>query len=190
MREGDTLAFDLHIRAATHAIASPGLTHTMVLLSMLGGPSVLQAVGVILVGVFAWHRWWRGVLLLLLAMCGAGVLSTTLKLAFQRARPSGFFDYPAPGGYSFPSGHALFAFCFFTTAAALLAPRLQHPALRVLVWAAAAALIFGVGFSRIYLGVHYPSDVAAGYAVGLLWSSVIIVGDRMAHARARRRGGA
>lgn len=190
MLEGDTLAFDLRLRAATHAIASPGLTRAMVTLSSLGGPSVLVPVGIVLTVAFAWHRWWRGVLLLLLSLCGAGVLSATLKHAFQRARPAGFFDYPVPGSYSFPSGHALFALCFFTTAAALLSPRLQHPALRVLVWTAAAALIVGIGFSRIYLGVHYPSDVAAGYAAGLLWSSVIIVGDRVAHARARRRGAA
>ncbi|MEO6055540.1 MAG: phosphatase PAP2 family protein, partial [Gemmatimonadales bacterium] len=95
-----------------------------------------------------------------------------------------------PGSYSFPSGHALFAFCFFTTGAALLAPRLPWPALRRLVWIAAAALVLAIGFSRIYLGVHYPSDVLAGYTVGLMWSSVIIVGDRVAHAHARRRGGA
>ena len=61
-----------------------------------------------------------------------------------------------PGSYSFPSGHALFAFCFFTTAAALLSPRLQHPMLRVLVWTVTAALIFGIGFSRIYLGRALP----------------------------------
>jgi undecaprenyl-diphosphatase len=123
-------------------------------------------------------------------MAGASVLDTVLKLAFHRARPEPYFGYVLPESYSFPSGHALFSFCFFTAGAALLAPRLQHSALRWLVWAVAASLILAIGFSRIYLGVHYPSDVLAGYAVGLIWSSVLIVGDRLAHARARRRGGA
>jgi undecaprenyl-diphosphatase len=121
-------------------------------------------------------------------MLGASVLDFTLKHTFRRARPSPFFDYPLPTSFSFPSGHALFAFCFFTTAAALLSPRLRHPVARGFVWAVAAALILAIGFSRIYLGVHYPSDVAAGYAAGLLWCSVVIAGDRAAHARARRRG--
>ena len=190
MLEGDTLAFDLRVRAATHAIASPGLTHALGLVSSLGGPSVLAVLGVMLTATFVAHRWWRGAIVLLVAMAGASVLDTTLKLAFHRARPAPYFGYALPGSYSFPSGHALFAFCFFTAGAALLTPRLQHPALRWLVWAVAASLILAIGFSRIYLGVHYPSDVLAGYTVGLLWSSVLIVGDRVAHARARRRGGA
>jgi membrane-associated phospholipid phosphatase len=146
--------------------------------------------GVLLAVVFVWHRWWRGAIVLLVAMAGAGVLDTALKLAFRRTRPTPYFGYALPESYSFPSGHALFAFCFFTAGAALLAPRLQHPALRVLVWTVAATLVLAIGFSRIYLGVHYPSDVLAGYTVGLLWSSVLIVGDRMAHVRAKRRGGA
>jgi undecaprenyl-diphosphatase len=190
MLEGDTLAFDLQVRAATHAIASPGLTRALRLTSLLGGPAVLAALGAVLTAIFVWRRWWRGAILLPVAMVGAGVLDTALKFAFRRTRPTAYFDYPLPASYSFPSGHALFAFCFFTAAAALLAPRLQHRALRWLVWGAAAALVLAIGFSRIYLGVHYPSDVIAGYTVGLLWSSVIIVGDRVAHARARRRGGA
>ena len=123
-------------------------------------------------------------------MIGAGVLDTALKLAFRRARPTPFFDYPLPPSYSFPSGHALFAFCFFTAAGALLAPRLKPLALKLLVGVVAVGAVLAIGFSRIYLGVHYPSDVIAGYTVGLLWSSVIIAGDRVAHAHARRRGGA
>jgi membrane-associated phospholipid phosphatase len=190
MLEGSTMAFDMRIRAATHALATPGLTHTLRLVSRLGGPSVLALLGVMLMAVFVGHRWWRGAIVLFVAMAGASVLDTALKLAFHRARPEPYFGYVLPESYSFPSGHALFSFCFFTAGAALLAPRLQHSALRWLVWAVAASLILAIGFSRIYLGVHYPSDVLAGYAVGLIWSSVLIVGDRLAHARARRRGGA
>jgi membrane-associated phospholipid phosphatase len=190
MLRGSTMAFDLRVREATHAIASPGLTHTLALVSRIGGPSILALLGVALTTVFVWHRWWRGAIVLLVAMIGAGLLDTTLKLAFQRTRPEPYFGYALPGSYSFPSGHALFAFCFFTAGAALLAPRLQHRAVRWLVWAVAATLVLAIGFSRIYLGVHYPSDVLAGYAAGLLWSSVLIVGDRVAHTLARRRGGA
>ena len=166
------------------------MTRALILVSRLGGPAVLAALGAILTAIFIWRRWWRGAILLPMAMVGAGILDTSLKLAFRRARPTPFFDYPLPVSYSFPSGHALFAFCFFTTGAALLAPRLSHPALRGLVWMVAIAAVLAIGFSRIYLGVHYPSDVIAGYAVGLIWSSVIIVGDRVAHAHERRRGGA
>jgi membrane-associated phospholipid phosphatase len=188
--EGETLAFDLRVRATVHAVASPDLTHLLFLVSKVGGPSVLAPLGAGLVALFAWRRWWRGAVLLAVSMAGALVLDTTLKLAFRRPRPVPFFDYPAPASYSFPSGHALFSFCFFATAAALLAPRLRSRALRRLVWIVAAGAILAIGFSRIYLGVHYPSDVLGGYVAGLLWSSVIMVGDRVAHAWARREGGA
>ena len=190
MLEGETLGLDLQLRASVHALASPGLTRAFVLVSTLGGPVGLVPLGVGLAALFTWRRWWRGAALLVVSMVGAGVLDAALKLAFQRPRPIPFFDYPAPASFSFPSGHALFSFCFFATGAALLAPRLLHPALRWLVWIAAAAAVLAIGFSRIYLGVHYPSDVAGGYAAGLLWSSVIMVGDRVAHAWARRTGGA
>jgi membrane-associated phospholipid phosphatase len=190
MLEGDTLAFDRHVRAVAQTFASPGMTRALVLVSRLGGPSVLGALGALLTAVFVWRRWWRGAILLPVAMIGAGVLDTALKLAFKRTRPTPFFDYPLPSSYSFPSGHALFAFCFFTAGAALLAPRLKPVPLQWLVRLTALAAVLAIGFSRIYLGVHYASDVLAGYAVGLLWSSVIIIGDRVAHAHARRRGGA
>jgi membrane-associated phospholipid phosphatase len=190
MLEGETLATDLAIRAAVHTLAAPGLTRGLVLVSTLGGPAVLVPLGVALAALFAWRRWWRGAMLLVMSMLGAGMLDAVLKLAFRRPRPTPFFDYPAPASFSFPSGHALFAFCFFATGAALLAPRLVHPALRRLVWLGAAVVILVIGFSRVYLGVHYPSDVLAGYAAGLIWSSIIMLGDRLAHARARRAGGA
>jgi undecaprenyl-diphosphatase len=190
MLEGDTLALDLRLRTASHVIASPGVTQALILVSALGGPRVLALLGLVLIGGFASLRWWRGTVLLTLAMAGAGVLDAALKHAFHRVRPTPFFDYPLPPSYSFPSGHALFAFCFFTTGTALLAPRLGRPALRWLLWVVTVCLVLAIGFSRVYLGVHYPSDVAAGYIIGSLWSSVIIAGDRIAHAQARRRGGA
>ena len=190
MLEGETLAFDLGLRGAVHALASPGLTRVLILISTLGGPAVLGPLGAVLVGLFAWRRWWRGAALMAVSMVGAGVLDAMLKHAFHRLRPAPYFGYPDPASYSFPSGHALFSLCFFATGAVLLVPRLGSPTLRRVVWAVATVAILAVGFSRIYLGVHYPSDVVAGYAAGLLWSSVIMVGDRVAHAWARRAGGA
>ena len=190
MLEGDTLAFDLHVRAAAQAVASPGLTHALILVSRIGGPGVLAPLGGMLTAVFLWRRWWRGAILLPLAMVGASVLNAVLKLAFHRARPEALYGYPLPRSYSFPSGHALFAFCFFAAAVALVVPRIRPVALRWLVGLVGLAAVLAIGFSRIYLGVHYPSDVIAGYTVGLLWTSLIAAGDRVAHARARRRGGA
>ncbi len=190
MLEGSTRAMDDTLRTAVHHFASPGLTRSFEVASRLGGPSVLAPLGVAAVAVFLLCHWRRGAVLLAVAMAGAGVLDGTLKYAFHRTRPVPFFDYPEPHSYSFPSGHALFAFCFFTTVAALAAPRVRSPVLRVLFWLVAVALVLLIGISRIYLGVHYPSDVLAGYSAGLLWVAIVSTGDRIVHHRARARGGA
>jgi len=171
-------------------VASPELTRVLILVTRIGSPSVLGMLGAVLTAVFLWRRWWRGFILLPVAMLGAHVLSAELKMAFHRPRPEALYGYHLPHSYSFPSGHALFAFCFFAAAVALVVPRVQSVAFRWLIGLVGAAAVLSIGFSRIYLGVHFASDVIASYAIGTLWMSLIAVGDRVAHAWARRRGGA
>jgi undecaprenyl-diphosphatase len=108
---------------------------------------------------------------------GGGLLEVTLKLVFQRQRPEAFFGV-SPVSYSFPSGHAVGAFCFYATVAALIAHRVRGYWLRVTVGIVAAIMIAGIGFSRIYLGVHYPTDVIAGYAAAAVWVSALVFVDR------------
>jgi undecaprenyl-diphosphatase len=191
MLEGSTRAFDDAVRGALHAISSPGLTHAFRLITTLGSPVVLALLGVAAAGFFAWRRWWRGAVLLVVSMAGAGLLDLALKLTFHRKRPSAFFDYPLPRSYSFPSGHALFSLCFFATVAGLLSPRLPRQGVqRPLVWTVAALCVLLIGTSRVYLGVHYPSDVVAGYIAGLVWVAIVRTIDRVLHRRAAMRGGA
>jgi membrane-associated phospholipid phosphatase len=185
--EGDALGLDSLARSLVHTIASPGLTRVMIVASRWGGPSVLVPVGLVVSLAFLIHGWRRGALLVVITLAGAGLLNWLLKISFGRARPEAFFDYPLPSSPSFPSGHALFAASVFGGLAALLVPRLKHHALKIAVWSAAVALAGLVGFSRVYLGVHYPSDVLAGYSVGLIWVTAIAFGDRVARHRRRRR---
>jgi undecaprenyl-diphosphatase len=119
-------------------------------------------------------------------LAGAGLLNWLLKFSFARVRPASFFDYPLPGSPSFPSGHALYAASVFGGLAVLVTARIRHPLLRLAIWFVAIALILLVGLSRVYLGVHYPSDVLAGYAIGVIWVTAVAIGDRL--ARHRRRG--
>jgi membrane-associated phospholipid phosphatase len=114
-------------------------------------------------------------------LAGAGVLDLGLKEIFARARPQAFFDYYlVPASFSFPSGHALFAVCFFGGIAVLLSHRLRGRLARILLWAVALFLIFLIGASRVYLGVHYPTDVIGGFAVGTVWVASVALGDRLA----------
>jgi undecaprenyl-diphosphatase len=99
-----------------------------------------------------------------------------LKLIFRRARPEAFFGYAEPITYSFPSGHSIVSACFYGVLAAILTARMKSRARRIAIWMAAALLAFLIGLSRIYLGVHYPSDVLAGYAAAVIWVVAVRTG--------------
>lgn len=181
--EEHTMRFDLAVRSWVHQYSSPALTRAAVFASLVGA-DILAAAFVSSLLVFAFLHWRRAALWLSLTMAGALVLDLALKYAFRRPRPMPFFG-PLPHTYSFPSGHALFSFCFYGALAGLLADRIQSLTMRVCIWAIAVAVIAGIGLSRIYLGVHYPTDVLGGYLAAAVWVSSMIAFD---HARARRKG--
>jgi len=187
---GATPELDEQLRHAIHSHASPGLTRVMLAASAYGGPSWLIPLGVLLALAFFLHQWHRGALLVLITVGGAALLNSLLKQGFSRPRPAPFFDYPLPSSASFPSGHAFFAASFIGGLAVLASARVESLALRIAMWLVALALILLIGFSRVYLGVHYPSDVFAGYAAAVVWVAAVAVGDRIAsHRRSRRLPG-
>lgn len=150
-----------------HAHSSAELTSALRFLTNFGEPAVLIALSGAATAALVFLRRKRAALLLIIAMVGGFLLDATLKLVFHRARPpASFFGTPMPDSYSFPSGHALFSVCFLGTLALLVSARVRSRPGRVAVWLAAALLAGSIGFSRIYLGVHYPADVIAGYAAG------------------------
>jgi undecaprenyl-diphosphatase len=184
---GVTPSMDEGLRAAIHAHASPGLTRLMLAASVYGGPTWLIPLGIILAFAFYLHHWHRGALLVLITVGGAALLNSLLKQGFSRARPAPFFDYPLPSSASFPSGHAFFAASFIGGLAVLASARVRSLAARIAMWLVALALVLLIGFSRVYLGVHYPSDVLAGYAAAVVWVTAVAIGDRLASHRMRRR---
>jgi membrane-associated phospholipid phosphatase len=184
MLEGDTRAFDFAIRNWVHGFASPGLTSAMTFISLLGY-DVLIVELVIALLVFWKLRWRRGAAWLTLSVAGALALDVALKFAFHRPRPQPFFG-DAPHSFSFPSGHALVSFVFYAVLAGLIADRVRSRAVRVLVGVVAGTLIAAIGLSRIYLGVHYPSDVIAGYLAAAIWVSALLVLDHVRKVRKTR----
>ena len=185
MLEGDTRSLDEAVRSWVHRFASPGMTRTMNAISLLGY-NVLIVEMVIAFVVFAKLRWRRAAVWLAVAMTGALLLDLALKYAYHRPRPTAFFGV-APASYSFPSGHALCSLCFYGVLAGLLSARIKSTAWRVAVWTAAAVLIVAIGLSRIYLGVHYPSDVLAGYLAATVWVGTVIVLDHVRKVRFSRK---
>jgi undecaprenyl-diphosphatase len=187
IRSGEPTAFDLAGRAGLRSLESPALSAVMWAASVYGAPVRLSPLGLIAAAVFLYRGWRRGALLVIVTLAGAWVIDTGLKLLFARARPEAFFDYyPAPQSYSFPSGHALFSVCFFGGLAVLLTHRLERRPVQVAVWLVAVALILLIGSSRVYLGVHYPTDIVGGYAMGIAWVTAVAFGDRLAEHRRRR----
>jgi undecaprenyl-diphosphatase len=169
--------FDTAGRAAVHAYAHPWLTLVMEAASAVGGGWVLWPAGAIIVALLARAGRGREAALFAVAVVGANLVDEFAKLFFHRARPEPWFGYPLPFTYSFPSGHAFVSFCFFLCLAEILV-RDEWPMLRKLaVWSAAVACTFTIGLSRVYLGVHYPTDVLAGYTAAIMWTTLI----RVAH---------
>jgi len=160
---GGRQAFDDSIRLYVHAHANPALTAAMREISRFGAPAVLIAVALVMVILLARAGRRRTAWLFAITVGGAEILEELLKLVFQRPRPVPFFGLAEPAGYSFPSGHATVSFAFFAALAVFVAPR------RWLYFLGAALPVAAIGYSRIYLGVHYPSDVVGGYAAAAVW---------------------
>ncbi len=149
---------------AVHRFANPRLDSWVVLATRLGALLAIPALAGVALGL---RKLWRAesATFFILSLGGAAGLNLAAKLFFERARPA-LWDSPNPEyDFSFPSGHAMMS---MAAAAALIAiawpTRLRWPAL---ILGSAAVLL--IGLSRLYLEVHYPSDVLAGWAAGLAW---------------------
>ena len=178
----ETLRFDNAIREYVHRFASPTVTLAMRTFSIIGG-QVLTVLTIVVPLVLWWRGKRRATLWLVTTMLGALVLDLSMKYAFHRQRPTPYFG-GVPLTYSFPSGHSLFSFCFYGTLAGLLATRTSSTPRKFLIHFSASLLILCIGLSRIYLGVHYPTDVIAGYLAAGVWVSAVVMLDRW---RLRRR---
>lgn len=169
VRRGGTQWFDDRIRLMVHGWATPALTTLMRGFSLMGEPKFLIIWGALVIFGQVWRGRARTALLFFITVAGAELVDQLLKLLFHRVRPAAFFGLKEPFGYSFPSGHALVSCTFFGVLAAMAAARTESRPRRVLYYCVAAALTGAIGFSRVYLGVHYPSDVVAGYAAAVVW---------------------
>ena len=178
--QGDGIAFiDRPVAAWLGTHRDPWLTTAMLAVTSAGSPAGLVVLGVLVSGVVAlWCRSWLPIVLGLVGGIGILVVVLIAKLLVVRGRPPIPFAVVTETGYSFPSGHAAGTAVVGLLSAWMLTRYLitwWTP--QVMVWTLAVGLIGVVGLSRVYLGVHYVSDVVAGWLLGAAWvGGVILVG--------------
>lgn len=173
----ETAGFDEAILLALRTtpddpIGPPGLTNAVMHISALGSGAVTGLIVLISIIFFAISGHWRYALLMLACSLGTLLGMSLLKDFYERDRPTVVTHIDPPGGHSFPSGHSMISAALYMTLAVLIARTLSKRRQRVTVVAIGAGLTMLIGITRLYLGVHYPTDVLAGWTAGLLWALV------------------
>lgn len=149
----------------------------------LGGVAVLTFIALVSVGHMLLRGRTRSALYLAGTVAGGMLLSTLLKLGFDRPRPDLVPHESIVYTASFPSGHSMMSAVVYLTIGALVARLDCRPALRIYVIAVAVFTTLAVGVSRVYLGVHWPSDVLAGWTAGATWALLCWLGARILQRR-------
>lgn len=162
----DHKAVDRLVILWVYGLHTPALDVVMWVVSALGAAPTLAVVVVALAVSHAQRGEGRRACWVVALPVAAQVLNSTLKLAFQLPRPALLEGVVLPATYAYPSGHAMVSTVTYGVAAWSLGR--WRPGLRAVFWWGAAAWVAAIGFSRIYLGVHWPSDVLGGVAIGAL----------------------
>jgi len=179
LRGSGVFFFDAPILLAAHGAATPPMDHFAVLMSRLG---YMWGVVPLDIGIFAWLAWrrrFRNGLFFGLAVLGSMTLNLVAKFHFARIRPSLWLSLAPETTFSFPSGHAMGSATLATALILLLWPTRW----RWLTLIGSSLFVVLVGLSRVYLGVHYPSDILAGWMAGTAW--VVSMHQLIAHRAPR-----
>jgi membrane-associated phospholipid phosphatase len=167
--EGETVQLDNRVLLGIYHHSTPLLNEIVVRTTDLGGVIVTIGAALTLAGLYVSRTQWQSCAQIAAGIAGAGLLNVILKLLFERDRPVLWQHLILENSYSFPSGHAMLS----SALAFSLIIIFWHSKWRWYVLAAGIAYTLYIGFTRLYLGVHYPTDIIAGWCVSAAW--VIIV---------------
>ena len=162
----DVLSFDTAMYSFARGLQSPALTFVLRIITELGGAIVI---GIATVALFFAIKNKRLSFAILGNIVGVLIVNQVFKFLIQRPRPDEEYRLIEQGGYSFPSGHSMCSMAFYGFLVYLAFRYIKNAKVRIFATAGLGALVLLIGFSRIYLGVHYASDVVAGFLLSLAY---------------------
>ena len=173
---GATLPIDSTILNVLHDLHSPTLDVLAIALTTLGYFPIVMALTVIVDAIWIRAREIVSAITLTIIVMGAPLIDTALKGVYQRHRPIGYMYLITESDYSFPSGHSFAGMAFYVGFAFLLTYR-QRWRIRILAVATSLLLAVCIAASRVYFGVHFPTDVLGGLLMGLVWVVLVLLGS-------------
>jgi undecaprenyl-diphosphatase len=183
--EGDTQAFDLQILRSLRSTADPArpigpawMESVLIDITALGSPVVLGLIVLVITGYLLLEARYVTALIVLATAISSEILDEVLKWLIARPRPSAVPHLRTVVSASFPSGHAMESAIIYLTLGALLMRVVEGRITKTYCMATAIFLTFIVGVSRVFLGVHYPTDVIGGWMLGFLWAAVTFLVTR------------
>lgn len=171
--EGEVSAVDRTILLAVTKTRVPWLTSTAIDVTALGSITLVALFSVLALVVLLVLRDRLGALQLFAASLGAGLLTLGTKNIIERVRPEESQRLIEVSGFSYPSGHSLVTCALYLTIAIIAGRSIRHSGARITIFIAVSAVVILVGASRVYLGVHYATDVASGIALGAAWAFIL-----------------
>ena len=171
--EGDVGAVDRAILLAVARTRAPWLTVAAIDVTALGSITLVALFSAFTLVVLLVLRDRIGALQLLAASAGAGILTMVTKNVIERIRPEEAQQLIVVSGFSYPSGHSLSTSALYLTIAIIAGRYVQHAGARATIFLAVSAVLILIGTSRVYLGVHYATDVASGISLGAAWALVL-----------------
>ncbi len=165
--------FDLPISNVIQRLESPVLTNLMEIFTFIGSSTMVITISItFMIFLFFFFKYRYELIFFAISIIGSSIINVVLKNIIQRERPTSHRIIDALG-FSFPSGHSMAAFTLYVTLAYMLWKHADTNFLKLIITIGSTLIILLIGISRIYLGVHYPSDVIGGYITSVFWLLII-----------------